>query len=219
MKQLEKFKGHRMVWVVVALILMLAGVGVQTLLRESFSGPAASTQPKSVVPVPNYDPAVISPSAVSDKNVSKDLLLKFLGQESQKMGTVLVDSDSTLQRLLAFVSQLEPEDMRKLAVVAMSPDKPNNERMLSAYMLSHVKKPTVLTFLRKISLHPVANHRRGERLYEEELVIRAQAMEGVKKFLGDSEVREKVADWSKQLREPFLLEHWKQILKNPSTGN
>lgn len=196
--------------VLLASLLLMAVGAVITYGWGHFRSPNSNVS--LTAPTPKAEVQPTSATTKQPYQAQDEIIESFLEDEGQKVGRTLVDSKATLQRLQKFVDIMGPDDLSRLKDIVLNEKQSMDKRMLSAYMLAQVGSPKVIDLLQAIAAAPIAEKRRKPRVYEEELVVRAQAIEGLKKFAKTGEQRSKLKEWMPVLEESFLAQRMQLIL-------
>ncbi|MDC0980256.1 hypothetical protein OAQ84_00825 [Bdellovibrionales bacterium] len=199
-----------------ALALLIFGIYLGRIY--SVSGSSLLTEESKSSPLRSHLSRGLASSqegmAISERipSLERGDLSQFLNQESEAVGRTLEDSSATLTRVKKFSQKLSSREMERLKSVALDGSQTTDRRMLSVYMLAQVESPVVIDFLKIIISAPIKKSRRKSRHYEDELVIRAQAIEGFKKFQTRKGVRRAVMELARGVEESFLVGRLNKIL-------
>lgn len=123
------------------------------------------------------------------ENSSKQSSLKHHSQKSDPMpvktaegfdvpALLKAESPDNPKRLAKIANQLEASDWQKLAESAVEQTLSFRERYLAVYILTLVAKSGVAEHLLRIASEPVSNFTVGSAEYQNELLIRSQALVG-----------------------------------------
>lgn len=169
---------------VAGLFLMIFRNGTEQVSRapatlekeESTSAVTDSEQNPTEAVTTTSAKATLSPNDASLTPVER-----FIRQESVRVGKPDPDPMSTQKKLKAVAESLKKMDIQNLKRAALDHSLNNDQRFLSAYILSLSSSAETKSALFSIASDPLTVQDISSRLYAEELMIRTQALEGLAK--------------------------------------
>jgi hypothetical protein len=126
-------------------------------------------------------------SQTSESQVSKNLnssspLSLKLREESLKIGKVDGDPEETEKKLQAWARSLSSDDLKELALQAISLDVPQDTRFLAVMLLGWSEKFEALSHLTDIALAEIDPFLSPNRSGDFERILRMQAVDGILKL-------------------------------------
>lgn len=161
-----------------------------------------------------------SEGAVKSKSVVRNVsaesrAMQFLKMESKKIGQIDSDPAATESRLVEFARLMGAPELTRLKQVALQMDVPGDERFLSAYLLSKSGSAHAIIELMAIARAPVPeNVSRDSRMYDQEVMIRAQAIEGLASVNDRNQARQLLREFLNREGNVSLAEHARRTLQD-----
>ncbi len=173
--------------------------------KESSVADRSPTQYKASEPV-----TAASPQGKTAQNLTP--VERFIQQESARVGKPDPDPISTQRKLKALAESLKRLDIQSLKRAALDHSLNNDQRFLSAYILSLSSSPDTKAALFSIASDPLTVQDISSRVYAEELMIRTQALEGLSKHQPRTG-RGPIDDFLARQDNSFLADQARRILQ------
>ena len=145
-------------------------------------------KPPQIAPTPT--------AASTEAKLPKGGVEEFIHQEARAMGKTDQTPTTTKERLQTIADRLEKRDLTQLLKLAIDFKRNGDERFLSVYLMSLSQHPQAAATLMGVALTPFPQQKLDPRLYDQEVVIRSQALEGI--------ARQKPPEKSRQHLKKFL---------------
>lgn len=140
-------------------------------------------------------------------------LVEVVQQESQAMGRTDANPQGTLERLIQVAAQLQPRDFETLMAMALNVSLAGDQRFLAAYLMSLSRQDWAAPLLKVLALTPLPDQKLDARLYDQEVMIRAQALEGLSH---STQGRDHLADFLRHQDNVSLAQHAQRLLRAPA---
>ena len=162
-----------------------------------------STEPEDVIQsITKTKGSVVEPKNIPVAHQTFETEFKV---ESEKIGQVDANPESTHNRLKNWAILLSKADLVKLKKMALNPQSPQDDRALSVYLLSLSNREESLSELGDIARNPIPDNP-NPRIKEFELILRRQAVEGLvrpeQKALSVSELKNTI----EHSAEPWIVD-------------
>lgn len=115
---------------------------------------------------------------------------EFVRLESLAIGHIDENPEATKQKLVEYVEALDVEGFATLANLALNVKNNGDQRFLAVYLMALSTSEIVVDHLMDVAEAPMPSARMDERLMDQEIIIRTQALEGLAK-IGSVEERRK----------------------------
>jgi hypothetical protein len=180
MKLLEQNKKPIQFLIIASLILGLGSLSYFKGSEES----VLEVVPRLIGFSPSKKPADLSDTQNQNSNISElppgpERIQKILNQETPKVGVIDPNPEATLEKLKNFAKSLTLVEAQHLKTVALDVSKGGDERFFSVYLLSLDPNKEFLPVLKEVVQEPIDNQIKDDRIYEQEVSIRAQALESI----------------------------------------
>ncbi|MCB0367403.1 MAG: hypothetical protein H6624_00705 [Bdellovibrionaceae bacterium] len=136
-------------------------------------------------------------------------LNEFVKKEATLVGQPDQDPQETLLRLKTVAGQLGQEQFERLKALALDLSLPGDERFLSAYLLSLNQTEASMSSLKSLALAPLPKSKMDARLYDQEIMIRGQALEGLAQ---STKAKEHLTDFLRHQDNVPLAEHAQRLI-------
>lgn len=103
----------------------------------------------------------------------------FLQNEAQRIGHIDPEPERTLLRLKDFAQKLGPDEFVTLSRAALNIQLGGDMRFLAVYLMSLAEGSGAVPPLMTVAEAPLPKVRMDSRLYDQEILIRTQALEGI----------------------------------------
>ncbi|MCB0386646.1 MAG: hypothetical protein KDD43_14735 [Bdellovibrionales bacterium] len=131
-------------------------------------------------------------------------------KEATLVGQADQDPQVTLLRLKTVASQLGMDQFEKLKSLALDLSLGGDERFLSAYLLSLNGSEASMASLKGLALAPLPEKKMDSRLYDQEIMIRGQALEGLAQ---STKANEHLSEFLRRQDNVPLAEHAQRLLR------
>lgn len=136
-------------------------------------GTEASSGQSLMVP----DRALASTSPTNGQSIVSTESWVFM--QSESMGRTDKNPEATERELRSQVEEMNWDQLVGLKSVALNVELGGDQRFMAAYLLNLSQRPGVSRIMNQLASHPLPFGPEKGRLYEQELVIRMQALEGL----------------------------------------
>jgi len=137
----------------------------------------------------------------------------FLKNEATLVGKIDSDPNASERKIIDYAQTLAPSDFAYLKDSALDTKQSGDERFLSVYILTKAAISNVTEELSAIANAPMPNGKIDGRIYDQEVLIRAQALEGLasnkNKSLAENQLRQYIA----KQNDVSLIAHAKRLLE------
>ena len=140
-------------------------------------------------------------------------LVDLVQQETLAMGRTDANPQGTLERLIQIAAQLQPRDFETLMAMALNISRGGDERFLATYLMSLSRQDWAAPLLKVVALTPLPDQKLDARLYDQEVMIRAQALEGL---AHSNQGRDHLTDFLRHQDNVSLAQHAQRLLRSPA---
>ncbi len=187
------------------------------ILRKDVSMTVPSPNKKLPLGIPKasrLSPGVATSSPTEEDNESWVTLKKKIIYESHQVGKLNPDPKETKKRLAALAEGLTEEEKNYLSQQAIGEKAKASAnadlRFLSVYLLN--KNGTSFKHLMNIARHPIEVPFNQRRLFEQEVLLRAMALEGIVQSLSPDEAQRRILEFISQQDNTMLIHQARQLL-------
>lgn len=182
--------------------------------------PGAPVGTRSNVMDVHPDPVKSVPSEATKANPGEaSSVIEFVEQESLRVGQTDSNPEQTQQRLNEFADQLSPGQAQTLFQTSLDQKISGDQRFLSAYILSLSDQTHVFDALDRLATAPISiSPKEAPRLYEQEVMIRTQALEGLASLPKDQALAA-LSSYLDKIQEPLLIRHTQRLIAQIERAN
>lgn len=154
------------------------------------------------------------PDAVEfPKESRKAKILALVRSEALRVGKIDRNPEQTYKDVEAKARTLPRGDLAILSSIALNPKLQNDLRFTSVFLLSLSRNKASLPALERVALASIPSDLPiNSPLYTEELVIRMQAIEGLRRFQTKGKKSGPLVDYIKRQKNTFLADHARRHL-------